>query len=99
MAVRLAVGAAARFVPMCCSHLPSADTRNSYVFGGLWQGEGGVGGYHHLFPKVSKLIAFDFATPSAHWRNLQPSRGCMVLEHTFNQQVIYQRFYGAATWT
>ena len=49
--------------PACYpAHLLRA-CENSFVFEVLREGEGGGGGYHHLFPGNSKLTAFDFAPP------------------------------------
>jgi hypothetical protein len=49
--------------PTCYPAHPLRACENSFVFEGLREGEGGGGGYHHLFPGISKLIAFDFAPP------------------------------------
>lgn len=47
-----------------CPHIYSLSAfGNAFAFDGLQEGVGRGGGYHHLFPRISKLIAFDFAAP------------------------------------
>ncbi len=52
-----------RVAPTCYPAHALRACENAFVFEGLREGEGGGGGYHHLFTGISKLIAFDFAPP------------------------------------
>lgn len=60
--------------------LPWAS-ENPFVFRDLREGEGRGGGFLHPSPRYSKLIAFDFAPPSARTHQLSPPRSGVELHH------------------